>query len=158
ADAAALPAWPPRLGTSTSVFGGVLTDAQLDALERSSVTCIEIVGLPQDQFERTHLRDRLAAARFRINSAHLPYGRVLDLSQLDPAARAGALEANVANLRLADSLGARLVVVHPSAEPIADEERGARRDASRRSLSELATVAARFGMRLAVECLPRSCL
>ena len=111
----------PPLGTSTSVFGGVLNDAQLDALERSSVTCIEIVGLPQDQIERTHIRDRLAAARFRINSAHLPYGRALDVSQLDPAARANALETNVANLRLANSLGAGLVVVHPSAEPIADE-------------------------------------
>jgi sugar phosphate isomerase/epimerase len=136
----------------------MLTDAQLDALERSSVTCIEIIGLPQDAIARTHLRDRLKRARFGLHSVHLPFGRQLDISQTDEAARAIAVEAAAGNLRLASSLGATLAVIHPGAEPIADGERAWRLDASRRSLSDLTQTAARFGMRLAVECLPRSCL
>ena len=73
--------------------------------------------------------------------------------------RAGrALAATARNLRLAAALGAPLVVVHPSAEPIADAERAARLDGARRSLEALARVAAPAGVRVAVECLPRSCL
>lgn len=159
--AAAVPsagAWTPPLGTSTSVFGGVLTDPQMEALERSSVTCIEVIGLPEDSLTRMHLRDRLEHARFRLHSVHLPFGRTLDISQTDETARAVAIEAAVGNLRLASSFGTRLAVIHPSAEPVADGERSARFDASRRSLAELGETAGRFGMKLAVECLPRSCL
>ncbi len=150
--------WLPPLGTSTSVFGGVLTDAQLDALEWSGITCIEIIGLPQDEIARSYLRDRLRRARFSLHSVHLPFGKTLDISQTDDSARAAAVEAAAGNLRLAASLGATLAVIHPSAEPITDGERRPRLDASQRSLGALVPVAARFGLRLAVECLPRSCL
>jgi sugar phosphate isomerase/epimerase len=94
----------------------------------------------------------------RLHSVHLPYGSKLDLSQTDAALRAAALAQTEANLRAAAAFGARLMVVHPSAEPITDEERTARIDASRRSLAGLTATARTLGVRLAVECLPRSCL
>jgi sugar phosphate isomerase/epimerase len=127
------------------------------------VQAVEIVGpstqCPLDDpacFRRTEAR--LRRSRARLHSVHLPYGRTLDLSQPDDAGRAGALAATERNLRLAAALGAPLVVVHPSAEPVPDEERAARLDHARRSLASLAGVAAGHGVRVAVECLPRTCL
>jgi sugar phosphate isomerase/epimerase len=149
--------WPPRLGTSTSVFGGVLDDEQIDALNRSAVTCIEVIGVPADA-TFGELKQRLKDTRFGINSVHLPFGRALDLSQPDESSRAQAAEWTAAHLHRASLLGAPLAVVHPSAEPIEDAQRSDRLDATRRSLTYLEKAAVRFGMRLAVECLPRTCL
>jgi len=156
-------AWTPPLAVSTAVFAGALDDAQWDALDASGVQAVEIVGpaprLPLDDpdcYRRTE--GRLRRARVRLHSVHLPYGRALDLSQPDDAAREAALAATARNVRLAADLGAKLVVVHPSAEPIPDAERAARLDAARRSLAALTGVAAQAGVRVAVECLPRTCL
>lgn len=155
--------WRPPLAVSTSAFARELGGPQWAALDGSAVETIEIVGpatqCPLDDpafLEQT--RERLKRSRVRLHSVHLAYGRALDLSQLDAGARAQALAATERNLRLAAQLGARLAVVHPSAEPIADGERTARLDASRDSLGRLAKTASQEGLRLAVECLPRSCL
>jgi sugar phosphate isomerase/epimerase len=140
-----------------------LDAAVLDALNASGVACVEVVAptpaCPIDDPDvLTRTAARLAEARVRLHSVHLPYGRALDLSQTDGAAREAALAATTHNLRLAAKLGAHLAVVHPSAEPIADGERDARLDSSRRSLERLAAAAQDLDVRLAVECLPRSCL
>ena len=150
--------WPPPLGTSTSVFGGVLNEEQIEALNQSAVASIEVIGVPVDTIAFEALRRQLKGARFRINSVHLPFGRTLDLSQPDESSRAQAAEETANHLHRASLLGAPLAVVHPSAEPIGDQERTDRLDAARRSFTYLEKAAARFGMRLAVECLPRSCL
>jgi sugar phosphate isomerase/epimerase len=160
----ATPAWAtPPLAISTSVFARVFTAAHLDALDDSTVTAVEIVGpVPQCPFDQPdtlrELRARLRDSRVRLHSVHLPYGRALDLSQPDEALRQEAIRLTEINLCAAGELGARLAVVHPSAEPISDEARPVHLDASRRSLTTLAATAAGLGVRLAVECLPRSCL
>ena len=153
------------LGLSTSVFGRVFTPEHIDALDESAVDAVEVVGpVPQCAFDqrevRDALRDRFRSARVRLHSVHLPYGSRLDLSQPDPKSRADAIAQTVASLRAAADLGARLMVIHPSAEPIPLDaaQRESHLDASRRSLDELAPIAADLGVRLAVECLPRSCL
>ena len=151
------------LAISTSVFARVFTPAHIDALDASAITAVEIVGpvpqCPFDQPERLReLRGRLRESRVRLHSVHLPYGRQLDLSQPDESLRDVAVRQTEANLCAAAELGATLAVVHPSAEPISDEHRTAHLDASRRSLASLAAIAADLGMRLAVECLPRTCL
>ncbi len=156
-------AWPPPLAVSTSVFAGPVDETHWDALDESGVRAVELVGpstkCPLDDpdwFRRAE--SRLRRSRTRLHSVHLPYGRTLDLSQPDDAGRAAALAATERHLRLAAALGAPLVVVHPSAEPIADAERAARLDRARRSLEALSRVAAEHGVRMAVECLPRTCL
>ena len=153
------------LGLSTSVFARAFTPEHIDALDESAVDVLEVVGpVPQCPFDQPDVRDALRArfrdSRVRLRSVHLPYGSRLDLSQPDPTARAAALQQTTTSLHAAAALGARLMVVHPSAEPIPLDlpERTAHLDASRRSLEALAPIAAGLGVRLAVECLPRSCL
>ncbi len=153
----------PPLAVSTSAFARELREAQWDALDASGIDALEVVGpapqCPLDEpayLQKT--RRRLQRARIRLHSVHLTYGRRQDLSQPDEGARVEAVAITEANLRLAAALGATLAVVHPSAEPIPDEARRTRLDASRRSLEQLARTARTEGVRLAVECLPRSCL
>jgi sugar phosphate isomerase/epimerase len=153
--------WP--LGVSSSVLAGGDVLAHMDALDASTVDRLELVmhgtRCPLgDAAFRSALIARLRQARVRLHSVHLPFGRALDLSLTDEPAGKEALEATVANLRLAASIGAPLAVVHPSSEPIADDGRAARFAASQRRLQQLSQVAAAEGVRLAVECLPRTCL
>jgi sugar phosphate isomerase/epimerase len=151
------------LAISTSVFARVFTPAHVDALDESTVTAVEIVGpVAQCPFDRPEimrdLRARMRDSRVRLHSVHLPYGGQLDLSQVDDGVREEAVRRTEANLCAAVELGSPLAVVHPSAEPISDGERAERLDASRRSLASLAGTAAELGIRVAVECLPRTCL
>lgn len=74
------------LGVSTSVFGGALTELQLDALDASGLQCVEVVmtardGWLADADAAAPWRERLRRARVRLHSTHLPSGRQLDLSQ-----------------------------------------------------------------------------
>src|SRR5687768_1847619 len=116
----------PPLAISTSVFARVFTPAHLDALDDSAVTAVEIVGpVPQCPFDQPdilrELRARLRDSRVRLHSVHLPYGHALDLSHPDETLREKAVRLTETNLCAAGELGARLAVVHPSAEPISDE-------------------------------------
>jgi sugar phosphate isomerase/epimerase len=156
---------PFPIAISTSVFGRTFTPEHIDALDDSTIAAVEIVG-PDTQcsFDQPGVRDALRVrfrdARVRLHSVHLPYGSRLDLSQPDTALRTAAVEQTTNTLRAAAALGATLAVVHPSAEPIPTdaESRAAHLDASRHSLELLAPIALDVGVRLAVECLPRTCL
>lgn len=151
------------LGISTSVFERSFTVAHIDELDASAVEVIEVVGpVPQCPFDRTdvrtELRHRLRDARVRLRSVHLPYGRQLDLSHTDTNARLEAVRLTAMHLSAAAALGARLAVLHPSAEPVPEQDRAPYIAAARQSLASLVPLAADLGVRLAVECLPRTCL
>lgn len=153
----------PRLGISTSVFQRHFSSAIIDALDAAAVPLVEVVGpVPQCPFDepevRATLRARLRDARVRVRSVHLPYGGRLDISWPDDGRRAHAVATTAAHLRAAAALGASIVVVHPSAEPISNLVRPSHLAAARRSLEELTAIAADVGVPLAVECLPRTCL
>ena len=76
----------------------------------------------------------------------------------DPALR----EQNVAlmerMIRLASIFGPQRLVLHPSSEPIADEEREIRLQNSANSIGRLALSAKEIGAVLCIENLPRTCL
>jgi sugar phosphate isomerase/epimerase len=153
--------WP--LGVSSSVFAKGPDQAAVEALAASSVAALELVqrapNCPLEDVDyRRDLLERLRQARVTVRSVHLPFGRAVDISQTDDAARLQALTQNETNLRIAAATGATIAVLHPSYERIEDEERAARIDACRRSLPRLAQAAASSGLQLAVECLPRTCL
>ncbi|MDF2725191.1 MAG: L-xylulose 5-phosphate 3-epimerase [Paenibacillus sp.] len=91
-------------------------------------------------------------------SIHLPFTRELDISVTDPVHRRAVVEAQAKLLQMAAPWGPRHAVIHPSFEPITAEEREARIAACSESLRELSTIASSMGIRLAAECLPRTCL
>jgi len=99
----------------------------------------------------------LQDAGIEVWSCHPPFGGEWDISQTDPAKRRRAVELTAGTFAPARALGATRIILHPSAEPIADGDRPARLAQARQSLRELAAVAPP-GLRLAVEFLPRTCL
>ena len=100
----------------------------------------------------------LEEAGLKVWSCHLPFSRQLDISVADPALR----EQNVAlmerMIRLASIFGPQRLVLHPSSEPIADEEREIRLQNSANSIGRLALSAKEIGTVLCIENLPRTCL
>lgn len=98
-------------------------------------------------------------AGVEIWSVHLPFGGPFDISQTNDTLRQRAVELNRNDMILsAKTVLPKKFVIHPSAEPIADEERAARIQASKKSLRELAVTAKELNIPLLVENLPRTCL
>jgi sugar phosphate isomerase/epimerase len=100
----------------------------------------------------------IAAHGLTVCSLHLPFSRELDISLTDPAANAAVMAYQRALMTEASALGIPTFVIHPSSEPISDEDRPARMACAKKSLAALAEVAVSLGVTLAVEDLPRTCL
>jgi sugar phosphate isomerase/epimerase len=94
----------------------------------------------------------------RPMTVHALFGGAHDISVLDAGARRKAVATATSAIELAVELGAPMVVMHASAEPITPEQRGRRLETARESLAELGRTAAASGRRIAVELLPRTCI
>lgn len=100
----------------------------------------------------------IKASGLKVWSVHLPFSRTLDISVLDDKARADNVAFMSEMIALAGRFKPRFLVLHPSSEPIADEEREQRLQNSHASIGLLAPEARRIGATLCVENLPRTCL
>ena len=101
----------------------------------------------------------LEEAGLKVWSCHLPFSRT--------ARHLGTRSGSCANrtsllmermIRLASIFGPQRLVLHPSSEPIADEEREIRLQNSANSIGRLALSAKEIGAVLCIENLPRTCL
>ena len=90
-------------------------------------------------------------------SIHLPFSGDLDISLPDERSDK-TMKAHMELIPAAAKAGFKIAVVHPSSEPIKDEDRPARLEKSRANLKTLAEYAKSHNIRLAVEDLPRTCL
>lgn len=92
-------------------------------------------------------------------SLHLPFSSSgLDISQTKDAWRSYAKYTNRVLIDAAGDIGVKVIVMHPSSEPIADDDREGRKKWCRELVMQFAEQCDRLGMRLAVENLPRTCL
>lgn len=151
-------AWP--LGMSCSVN----FPYAWETLKRAGLDDIELTWHPLD-IRQTDVQAKceLAIRRVRalglhVRSVHIPYGPDYDPSLLDAEARSQAI-ANIRRvLALAGDWGVGIAVLHPSFEPIPPEEREERLRTAGDTLALLAAEAETLGVKLAAECLPRTCL
>lgn len=93
-----------------------------------------------------------------INSVHLPFSRTMSICHPDKANRDASMALNHEVMRAAAAHGTKIAVVHPSTEPITDDERPILMQYSKDNLRILADWAEELGMIVAVEDLPRTCL
>lgn len=143
-----------------------MTQNDMDALVQNNLQYLEIDWLYSTVQSRkeienwaTAIKKRADKAGITIWSVHLPFGGPFDISQTDDSLRQKAIELNMHDIVLsAKTVSPKKFVIHPSAEPIADEERAARMEASKKSLQVLAAKAKELNIPLLVENLPRTCL
>lgn len=91
-------------------------------------------------------------------SVHMPYSRTLDISVLDDSLRHANVSFMADMIRVAAVFSPKYLVLHPSSEPVAPEEREQRLKNSHESIGILAPVAEEIGAELCIENLPRTCL
>lgn len=149
-----------KIGTSYSLANPI----DLHEVKRSGFDCIELTWQPLDLFdpEVKAICDEVVTLAKRLGleiwSLHIPFGTDWDPSSLDPGIREQVADKVRRVLEYAREWGIRTAVYHPSWEPIPEAERAMRLASARHTLGLLAREAAANGVRLAAECLPRTCL
>lgn len=153
-----------KIGSSSCFTGSLdgeklapLAKAGLDYLEYTGnyVFCMRKCNFPKNAEK---ILETVRESGLEPWSFHLPFSRKLDISSFDKELRAVTIVTNRTLIEAAARAGAKVIVLHPSSEPIADEDRPERLRLSREAIIELAEVAKANGVRLAVENLPRTCL
>ena len=129
-------------------------------LEYIEVTMNDVIGK-----DTVGVRDRAALLKAQIDSSglkvwsvHMPYSKKVDVSLVDSAKRADAVNYVKDMMRAAAVFQPKYVVLHPSSEPVSPDERTERIAYSHASIGEIALVAKEIGAVLCVENLPRTCL
>jgi sugar phosphate isomerase/epimerase len=148
------------LGVSTSIFPGKsISEQEYALLGQYSIASVEI-GYEQagPALSDASLRKNLVAlvqdAQPPVFSLHAPYQPYRDLSFLDEKRRLAAVGYAEEALELASKLGAKVVTIHGSQDPIAEGTRADRRAQARRSLADLVPKARALNLRLALETMP----
>ena len=150
---------------SSSCFTGSLTEEVLAPLAKAGLDYLEYTGnyvfyMRNCRFPENaeKILETVRKSGLEPWSFHLPFSRKLDISNMDKELRAITIETNRTLINAAARAGVKVIVLHPSSEPITDEDRPERLRLSREAIIELAEVAKANGVRLAVENLPRTCL
>ena len=155
-----------RYAVSMSAVGENLTEAWLPAFRNARIRNIEVIirsFLGSDEQARTNLklfRRMLEEEVIRIESSHLPFApsEEWEISLPEESRRKIVID----NIRkLADRhpcLFRKNLTVHPSLEPIREEERQLRIRQACRSIEDLLPLTEKLGLSLNVEFLPRTCI
>lgn len=153
----------PPLGVTGTSIATPFTEEALKALENSEL--IRNIEVSPKIFDCDN-SDAMIDAFFECvdkkgigtPTYHAVWGIPYDLSSTDEAIRQEAIANFYGELSYAARLRSNVVVLHPSYEPISDEERPMRIKALRLSLSEVEERIRKYGFRIAIELLPRTCL
>lgn len=147
-------------GTSTSIASTL----EMSEIRAAGLGAIELTWQKMNIFDpeiKARCDAKIAAAQaagLEVWSVHIPYGTDWDPSSLDPEVRKDVVDKVKRVLGYAQEWGVGRAVFHPSWEPIVPEDRARRLQACKETLSVLAEESVKYGVRLAVECLPRTCL
>lgn len=148
------------LGRASDVTVESLKMDQAKGLEYVEVTLNNVIGKDTaGVWDRAEAyKAKLDSAGMKVWSVHMPYSRKWDISILDSAKRAEVVDFMKEMTRVAGVFCPQRIVLHPSSEPIAPDERMARLENSRASIGILAPIAKEVGAILCIENLPRTCL
>ena len=150
------------MGRWKDISAASMEENRKGGLEYIEVT-INDFWRPSKTHEEIYERAEKALADIKASglkdwSVHLPFSRTLDISVLDDKARAENVAFMAEMIALAGRFNPRFLVLHPSSEPIGNEEREERLQNSHVSIGKLAPEARRIGATLCIENLPRTCL
>lgn len=150
-----------KLGLSSSAVNS-LERAVFEAYAQNGIQVMEI-SLPWEMYPSIAWQEvgrSSADTGVEVRSLHLPFLPFAgnDLSSLDVQVRRNTVESHTELIARASEIGTRVIVVHPSAEPIPAGERADRLQCAQESFAKLAENAAKYGATVAAENLPRTCI
>ncbi|MCL2745327.1 MAG: sugar phosphate isomerase/epimerase [Planctomycetaceae bacterium] len=156
-----------EVGRSVGISYQPIETLQLPDIKQAGFSCLEL-SFAAPAFAQTpeekrlewckEVRQQADAAGLKLRSVHVPFGGAWDISFIDEEKRKNAVQMAIPFFELKEILGAKYYIIHPSAEPIAPEDRPKRIEQSIKSLKELAAAAKAKGVIITVENLPRTCL
>ncbi|WP_062109233.1 sugar phosphate isomerase/epimerase family protein [Bacillus niameyensis] len=155
---------PENWKVGTSFLPGSLM--QLEEIKNAGLDSIEFV-LSSNELNLTYLGlkkrfdpyiERVGELGLEVWSVHLPFGSEWDISTIDIHKRNEILESHYEWLTWVSEWGIKRVIIHPSYEPIPENERLERIKACQYSLNLLAEKAKLLDIHICVEDLPRTCL
>ncbi len=148
------------IGVSTKLEG--LTRENFAAYRQNGIGAVEVSvsDTHYDVLDLKQVTKDLRAEELLPWSFHMRFWpfEVYNVALLNAAERNAAVEYQATWLCRAAAEGYRYAVIHPSGEPIADEDRAQTMRVAQDSLFRLAEVAQKEGIVVAVENLPRTCL
>jgi sugar phosphate isomerase/epimerase len=149
------------LGVSSALFSYKPIQGSLQECADAGFSCVEIVmRKPDDSFREyaESIAKEAKEAGISVRSVHLPFGFEYDVSEANEEKRLDIVQKVSHLIDLASPLGAKVAVIHGSYEPIKPEEREEKILACIESLKTLVAKCKEYGMELAIECLPRTCI
>lgn len=150
-----------KVGLSMGVTS--ISEAYFQNCRKTGISKIEVsVGNVKNEPDVNYKAVQEYAKNYEVNlwSYHLPFVpfEMVDISALDKQLQNRSVDYLGEIIRKAADIGIDKYVIHPSGEPIAQEERYEKMQRAKESLVKLARVAAECGGVIAVEDLPRTCL
>ena len=96
----------------------------------------------------------------KLWSFHIPFYpfEEVDITSADKAVRKATVDMCEKYFNICEKLGIRVAVIHPSAEPNEDSRRAELLKTGADTLANLAEIAEKYGVTVAAEDLPRTCL
>ena len=145
-----------------STCGAAINESLFANYARAGISKMEISSKKEDYDLLDFSTAKVLSARHGVEiwSLHLPFMPFseIDLSALDETIRQNTVFLSAELIRRASNAGIRRFIAHASGEPIPDGDRAARMVQAKKSLRELAKIAAERNAVICVEDLPRTCL
>ena len=147
-----------KIGLSTPC--GHITEENLASYRAAGLTVMEISDRVEGyaDFDYEHARTLADQYGIKLHSMHLPFMPFTQIDISSPALADDTVEYYRELIEKGASIGIKIFVLHPSGEPIKDEERSIRMETAKKTLARLAEIAKANDAVIAVENLPRSCL
>lgn len=143
-----------------SSCGKALRRELFESYHRAGIAAMEIALPHREYASLDYASVKKWAEEFQVElwSLHLPFSSSagIDISRADTCDTTILLHKSV--IEKAAAIGIRRFILHPSGEPIREEDRAERMQRSGESLAVLAEFAHKNGAVIAVEDLPRTCL
>ena len=147
-------------------FGMSVSSVEAENFDRLAAAKADVIeiSLHPDKYPTLDWQEvrRLSdASGVGLWSVHLPFwgsAEKVDIACMDAEVRRRTISMQSEYIKRAGDIGVKVAVIHPGLEPTLPEERHDRLGYSTESLAKLTEIAARAGMTLAVEDLPRTCL
>lgn len=149
-----------KVSVSTQFFGRCVPEI-VHFYKEAGIDAIEIAGLSYAHladYRFKEIKSECDKYGVELRSFHIPFGRELSIGHPDAEIRKSSLEIFKHTVDIAASLGVKICVIHPSSEPNEDDMREELLSYCTENMAKLCEYTNSYGIELAMENLPRTCL